>query len=542
MPKVIEIPEYGEVEFPDTMSDMDINSAAKRLYQAKTGKMPDVPNPPATMGDRAKSYLSEAVGNIPKDIGEVAGNIYNLGKTAVGMANFAINPYRGTSLAPIPEAPKAIGNLALGTAESMIPFWSPDTPERRQAEAVGSEISTALRHPVDTALNRIKTKPVQSLMDVAALATGGGALMKEIPALAKAGKVVSKAGEFLDPVQNTMKMTGHLTRGVVEPSLRAMGRKQYQRALNPTGDLYENYWASKAGVEAGIPLSAKPQTLHGDIVEGHWKVIDRSKALKDAADVQIDAVVKDLTKQGYVVNRDQIADDALGYLKTKYASSDTARQDIEKLEKLAEEYKKEVVLDPKTGGYIANEMTPLQAQAQKVIVQHKAETAYKSGDIAAAESLRPNWQKAVAFEIRKKLEGWAPQLAGLNKTSRDYKLLTNELEKFVNQRLTRPKQTPTQWAWAGGRVAGTLGSGAVGFLAAGPGGGAAGVLAALALGSPPIRSRLAIMLNKAARAAEAGGTALVEAAPIVPITPATQILNRLMPMPAPPPSLSQRQP
>lgn len=544
-------------QFPDFVQ---MSPAAQQVFLK--GNLKPMPTPPpATTGlwDRAKAYVAETLGNVPADIGATAGNVYDLGKLAVQSANYAINPYRGTSLAPLPEPIKGMGRLALGTAESMVPFWNPDTPESRMAEQVGSQIGQAVRHPWDYARQRIKEHPVQSVMDLATLATGGGAVMESIPALSRAGKVVSKAGSLLDPVQQTMKVAGKLGSGVAEPVMTAMARKRYARALQPAGDLYESYWSSKAGLEAGIPLSAAPTTLKGNIVEGHWKVIDRAKALKDAANVQIDAIVNDLNKQGFIVYRDQIADDALAYLKKTYGSSDTAKKDLAKFENLAKEYKAELIWDPNMGGpgkggYRGVDMNPMQAQEQKVILQHKADTAYRTGDVAAAESLQPNWHKAVAFEIRKKLEDWTrdpatgiSKLTLPNQTSRNYGLLQQDLEKFVRQRIVNPKQPQTQWAWAGGRVGGTLGLAGIGALvggapgaALGGGAGAIGVLAALALGSPPISSRIAIMLNRAAKFSEAGGTALVKAAPILQITPATQIMSRLQPMPQPPPSLSPR--
>lgn len=52
MQKVIDIPGHGEVEFPDTMSDAEINAAAKRLFEQKrpagasgSWQMPPKPNP-----------------------------------------------------------------------------------------------------------------------------------------------------------------------------------------------------------------------------------------------------------------------------------------------------------------------------------------------------------------------------------------------------------------------------------------------------------------------------------------------------------------
>ena len=52
MQKIIDIPGYGEVEFPDTMDDAAISAAAKRLYDQRGSTMapPPMPKPPIPAG------------------------------------------------------------------------------------------------------------------------------------------------------------------------------------------------------------------------------------------------------------------------------------------------------------------------------------------------------------------------------------------------------------------------------------------------------------------------------------------------------------
>lgn len=91
--KVIDIPGHGQIAFPDTMSDAQINAAATKLYQeANPGKK----QPPV------KSWMDTAVDWLPAVGGAVGGVVGGIGGTVAGVG--------------VGGVPGAIGGATLGGA------------------------------------------------------------------------------------------------------------------------------------------------------------------------------------------------------------------------------------------------------------------------------------------------------------------------------------------------------------------------------------------------------------------------------------------
>ena len=95
MPQIIEVPNYGQVEFPDGMSDADIVSAIKKTsmgYKSANG---------------FGSKLNDAIGQIPRQLGLTARYALEGGIGALGLATDPI-----ARLAGIPTAQEAGSSLA----------------------------------------------------------------------------------------------------------------------------------------------------------------------------------------------------------------------------------------------------------------------------------------------------------------------------------------------------------------------------------------------------------------------------------------------
>lgn len=91
--KIIDIPGLGQIAFPDTMSDADINASAERLYRQKN---------PGNSRKQPRTWLDTAVDAIPSIAGAAGGVIGGIGGTAFGMG--------------VGGFPGAVGGAALGGA------------------------------------------------------------------------------------------------------------------------------------------------------------------------------------------------------------------------------------------------------------------------------------------------------------------------------------------------------------------------------------------------------------------------------------------
>lgn len=88
--KVIDIPGYGQVAFPDSMSDADINAAAGKLYREKNPNHP----PP----DPKHSWIDTAVDWLPTIGGAAGGLIGATGGPVTGIAGAALGGAAGEAI------------------------------------------------------------------------------------------------------------------------------------------------------------------------------------------------------------------------------------------------------------------------------------------------------------------------------------------------------------------------------------------------------------------------------------------------------------
>lgn len=167
MPVSVEIPEIGEVEFPDSMSDADIAAASGKLFTQKTG-VPPIPaplaQPPAPQTPELARELAETErqlfgmpvgfepsirlpkyetpplfpGQEPPKTLEVGGGIYN---ALAGAAESLTTPESAMTMG-LAGAPRAIGRLGHGIWAAFMAKGVPEqVQEARKAFKEGKPLS-----------------------------------------------------------------------------------------------------------------------------------------------------------------------------------------------------------------------------------------------------------------------------------------------------------------------------------------------------------------------------------------------------------------
>lgn len=141
----------------------------------------------------------------------------NLGPSAVQAGKDLVTPF----VEPV-ETAKALGNLALGTAQKVI---SGEQSSEKYADAVGQFFANRYGG-VDELKNTIAKDPAGFLLDFSAILSGGGTLAARAPG--KVGKIAKTAravGDTLDPITMASKVAGNMTRGVVNPAVTRLMRQ-----------------------------------------------------------------------------------------------------------------------------------------------------------------------------------------------------------------------------------------------------------------------------------------------------------------------------
>lgn len=188
-------------------------------------------------------------------------------------------------LSGLKRFPASTANVIGGIAETVLhPI---DTATSLKDIAVGALSSDATPEQKDLAHNvaefykdrygstegfkkAIATDPAGVLSDVSTVLTGGGALASKVPALAKVGQAVSKAGSFVDPLSAATKTVGLVSKANIPSSLVGMTTGTGSDVMRT---LYE------AGKEGGPKLAAALRNMRTP--QGNYKdlVTDAREAL-----------------------------------------------------------------------------------------------------------------------------------------------------------------------------------------------------------------------------------------------------------------------
>lgn len=195
------------------MSELELMrmKALARKRMAESGGKQSLPEAPKT-----SASWSELPGNIPGSIGDAAGGLYqalrhpldtfNAMDTAAtgGMQNL----FDSTGLQKLDDA------ITPDFIKQHSPLKKPNAEQQAKNKVAADAMGGFLRDRyggLDNIKNTIITDPFGALLDASAIATGGGALAAKIPALGQAGKILSKAGEFTNPINAVAKPIARYT-------------------------------------------------------------------------------------------------------------------------------------------------------------------------------------------------------------------------------------------------------------------------------------------------------------------------------------------
>mgnify|MGYP001592050373 CR=1 FL=1 len=338
-------------------------------------KMASQPQPKMTWGQVGM----QAVRNVPSDAITQLQNIVHLvkqpGKT-------------------IPESIGAtasgIGKLGIGLIESLI-------PGEQGHEQVAFSVWNQLKQDyggIENLKQTIANKPVQIMLDASSLLLGGGGAARMagaktgISAISKVGKVISKAGEIIEP---TNIITAPIRAGAKAFIPKWMPERLYMSTLKPIGETPDELRKiSNFGLNKELTVRYNS-----------WlKVQGQINNLKS----QVNEIIEKGTVRGDLIDINDIVkyyDD----LKDSYAPF-TDRPDLVSRQI---DYAKNALIDYHTKRS-EGKLTPSDIQKIKV-TQHKLlENVY--GELNA--STKKALQKSLAYGTRENLEKLYPELKNLN--------------------------------------------------------------------------------------------------------------------------------
>ena len=149
--KIVDIPGYGEVEFPESMSDLEINAQASRLYSEKNAPAfapQGPPAPPQQVG------LKDVLSRFP---GEFASGAAQFGKEFLGLTPQPPQTFRGEPVDVLPTqagatlmagAPKLGQAVAGGIAPRLYQSALKPAPRSNTLGEVARMVETGLREGI----------------------------------------------------------------------------------------------------------------------------------------------------------------------------------------------------------------------------------------------------------------------------------------------------------------------------------------------------------------------------------------------------------
>lgn len=172
------------------------------------------------------------------------------------------------------ETAKAVGNLALGTAQQAIPG---EQGKEQYANALGDALLNRYG-TLDNVKKTINTDPAGFAMDVSTILTGlGGAATKatQLPKVAKAGAIAEKAGTLASPVGLPMTVAKE-TAGKIKllPDVEA----SLIKALKPAAKNYQ----FKAALNEAIPIIKEASIKNNVPINNLDDMINMTKLSKSA--------------------------------------------------------------------------------------------------------------------------------------------------------------------------------------------------------------------------------------------------------------------
>jgi hypothetical protein len=205
---IIDIPKIGEVEFPDSMSEKEINVAAKRLY--------DQANVPTKL--TAGEVASQAVTNFPSSFGNLVGSL-------------------ATAITSPLETGKAILDVGAGALQNILPerlvqAVGEDKGSREVANQVGRFYADRYGS-VEGAKRAIAEDPAGVLADISTVLSGGAMIAPKAiaPTLARTASAIDPLSVAFNATKSIANVGG---KNVVAPILGATtgaGRESIAQAF-----------------------------------------------------------------------------------------------------------------------------------------------------------------------------------------------------------------------------------------------------------------------------------------------------------------------
>lgn len=190
---IIDIPKIGEVEFPDSMSEKEVNLAAKKLY--------DQANAPTKL--TAGEVASQAITNLPSSFGNLVGNL-------------------ATAITSPLETGKAVLDVGAGALQNILPeklvqAIGEDKPSREIANQVG-QFYVNRYGSVEGAKKAIAEDPAGVLADISTVLSGGAMIAPKVVA-----PTLSRVASTIDPLSAAVKATGTIAnvagKNIIAPAL-----------------------------------------------------------------------------------------------------------------------------------------------------------------------------------------------------------------------------------------------------------------------------------------------------------------------------------
>lgn len=239
--KIIEIPGIGQVAFPSSMSDQEINIAAKKLYEESGAGKPLTPREVAT----------GAIVNFPSSFKNLVGNIVQA----------VTNPV---------ETAKSVLDVGAGALQNVLPekfvqFVGEDKQSRDMARAIGQFYAD--RYGTGEGLKKaIAEDPAGVLADLSTVLTGGAAVAPRAIAapLSAAARTVDPLSLAARGAQATVSGAGKVLAPAVGVQT-GVGAEPFRQAYRAGKEGGETAASFRANIAGNVPMTDVLEAAKSDL-------------------------------------------------------------------------------------------------------------------------------------------------------------------------------------------------------------------------------------------------------------------------------------
>lgn len=397
-----------------------------------------------------RSTLVSAFQNIPR-------STYEYGK---GIASSLIHPV---------ETAKAVGKMALGAGEKLVPG---EQENEQVFDAVVNHYKTRYGS-VDGFKQALAKDPVGIIADISTVLTGSGGAANiigkasGISKVAQAGSLISKMGATMEPL--------NIAKGIAALPIRLVPESfpisQYQSAVKfgTTLSQKERDAVTKTAIDAANQIMPTSK--------GMEKLREQIDNLNSIVSEKVSAV----SASGKRLNVDDLFKGVEDLVDTMKAASDEPRMWDKALSAKKKEWQRMLDLGP--------DRTPEQIQKVKTQIYKELEGYYEKFKATPA---KVEIRKTIARNAREMIETVIPEIKGLNKREGALIELWDAVETKANRITNR------DLIGIGLPVKMGTGSG-IGYMFGGAEGAAAGTALGFVLGvydTPQVKAKLAIVTNR----------------------------------------------